>query len=130
MLVVGGPAGVLERFVASVCPPSRVSFCFVVVLAELRALLLQRRWLFEGNFAGLGGHAGACACPSKGIAPELRAHQLSNGASAGLTKEDPDFVSVWIYSKSLLARAYRVSLLSARGLHHSKIERCKPSVFD
>ena len=66
MLVVGGPAGVLERCVASVCPPSRVSFCFVVVLAELRALLLQRRWLFEGNFAGLGGHAGACACPSKG----------------------------------------------------------------
>ena len=69
MLVVGGPAGVLERCVASVCPPSRVSFCFVVVLAELRALLLQRRWLFEGNFAGLGGHAGACACPSKGIDP-------------------------------------------------------------
>ena len=69
VLAVGGPAGVLERCVASVCPPSRVSFCFVVVLAELRALLLQRRWLFEGNFAGLGGHAGACACPRKGIDP-------------------------------------------------------------
>eukprot|EP01052_Picozoa_sp_SAG31_P018382 SAG31_NODE_1299_length_8918_cov_59.994671_5_plen_118_part_00 len=32
VLAVGGPAGVLERCVASVCPPSRVSFCFFVVL--------------------------------------------------------------------------------------------------
>eukprot|EP01052_Picozoa_sp_SAG31_P011632 SAG31_NODE_662_length_13028_cov_3.364529_8_plen_126_part_00 len=32
---------------------------------------------------------------------ELRVHQLSNGASAGLTKEDPDPVSVLIYAKSV-----------------------------
>eukprot|EP01052_Picozoa_sp_SAG31_P058355 SAG31_NODE_17790_length_657_cov_2.030466_1_plen_101_part_00 len=47
-------------------------------------------------------------------APELRVHQLANGASAGLTKEDPDFVSVRIYAKLLLARAYDESLLGAR----------------
>eukprot|EP01052_Picozoa_sp_SAG31_P009814 SAG31_NODE_525_length_14489_cov_3.693815_2_plen_140_part_00 len=41
-----------------------------------------------------------------GSAPELRVHQLANGASAGLTREDPDSVSVRIYTKSLLARAY------------------------
>ena len=46
-----------------------LSLSIIIVLAELRALLLQRRWLFEGNFAGLGGHAGACACPSKGTDP-------------------------------------------------------------
>ena len=60
---------VLKRCVLFVFSATHVSFCFVVVFAELRALLLQRRWLFEGNFAGLGGHAGACACPSKGTDP-------------------------------------------------------------
>ena len=69
MLVLGGPAGVLERCVASVCPPhASVSAC-VVLLAEMRALLLQRRWLFEVDFAGLDGHAGACACLSKATDP-------------------------------------------------------------
>ena len=43
-----------------------LSLSIIIVLAELRALLLQRRRLFEGDFAGLGGHAGAYACPSKG----------------------------------------------------------------
>eukprot|EP01052_Picozoa_sp_SAG31_P029368 SAG31_NODE_2914_length_4918_cov_4.809504_1_plen_55_part_10 len=47
-------------------------------------------------------------------APELRVHQLANGASAGLTKEDPDLISVRIYAKLILARAYGESLLGAR----------------
>eukprot|EP01052_Picozoa_sp_SAG31_P040058 SAG31_NODE_5707_length_2369_cov_5.515859_2_plen_142_part_00 len=53
-------------------------------------------------------------CTARDATPELRVHQLANGASAGLTTEDPDFVSVRIYAKSLPARAYRVSLLGAR----------------
>ena len=48
-------------------------------------------------------------------------HQLANGASAGLTKEDPDFVSVRIYTKSLLARAYHISLLGARAATSHKM---------
>eukprot|EP01052_Picozoa_sp_SAG31_P018146 SAG31_NODE_1272_length_9064_cov_5.201004_8_plen_118_part_00 len=47
-------------------------------------------------------------------APELRVHQLANGASAGFERKDPDSVSVRIYTKSLLARAYGESLLGAR----------------
>ena len=31
---------------------------------------------------------------ARGHAPELRAHQFANGASAGLTEPDPDLVSV------------------------------------
>ena len=72
MLVVGGLAelslGSRLRMHWSGASLS-LSLSIIIVLAELRALLLQRRWLFEGNFAGLGGHAGACACPSKGTDP-------------------------------------------------------------
>ena len=72
MLVVGGLAELLlgSRLRMHWSGASlSLSLSIIIVLAELRALLLQRRWLFEGNFAGLGGHAGACACPSKGIDP-------------------------------------------------------------
>ena len=72
MLVVGGLAelslGSRLRMHWSGASLS-LSLSIIIVLAELRALLLQRRWLFEGNFAGLGSDAGACACPSKGIDP-------------------------------------------------------------
>ena len=72
MLVVGGLAelslGSRLRMHWSGASLS-LSLSIIIVLAELRALLLQRRWLFEGNFAGLGGHAGACGCLSKGIDP-------------------------------------------------------------
>ena len=69
MLALGGPAelslGSSLRLHWSGASLS-LSLSIIIVLAELRALLLQRRRLFEGDFAGLGGHAGACACPSKG----------------------------------------------------------------
>ena len=72
MLVLGGPAelslGSSLRLHWSGASLS-LSLSIIIVLAELRALLLQRRWLFEGNFAGLGGHAGVCAYLSKGIEP-------------------------------------------------------------
>ena len=69
MLVLGGPAALLKRCVASVCRShASVSAC-VVLLAEMRTVLLQRRLLFEGDSGGRGGHAGVCACPSKGTDP-------------------------------------------------------------
>ena len=65
MAALDGPAGLQKRCVVFILSATRVSFCFVVVLAELRTELLQRRLLFEGNFAGLRSDAGACTCPSK-----------------------------------------------------------------
>ena len=69
MLVVGGLTGLLKRYVGFVCGRWALiggQFLLCCRASELRAVLLQRRLLFEGDFAGLGGHAGACACPSKG----------------------------------------------------------------
>ena len=48
---------------------ARVSFCFFVVLAEMRTVLLQTRPLFEVDFAGRGAYAGVCGCPTKGTDP-------------------------------------------------------------
>ena len=69
VLVVGGLTGLLKRYVGFVCGRWALiggQFLLCCRASELRAVLLQRRLLFEGDFAGLGGHAGACACPSKG----------------------------------------------------------------
>ena len=52
----------------SFCPPHEsVSALLSCLLnfAEFHTVMLQRRLLFEGNFAGLGSDAGACACLSK-----------------------------------------------------------------
>ena len=48
---------------------THVSFCFFVVLSELRTVLLQTRLLFECDFGGRCGHAGVCACLSKRTNP-------------------------------------------------------------
>ena len=45
----------------------------------------------------------------------------ANGASAGFERKDPDSVSVRIYTKSLLARAYHISLLGARAATSHKM---------
>ena len=69
MLVLGGPAALLKRCVASVCwPHPSVSAC-VVLLDKMRIVLLQRRLLLKGDFGGRGGHVGLCACLSKGTDP-------------------------------------------------------------
>ena len=69
MLVLGGPAGVLKRWVASVCRPHASVSAFLSLLAEMRTVLLQTRPLFEVDFAGRGAYAGVCGCPTKGTDP-------------------------------------------------------------
>eukprot|EP01052_Picozoa_sp_SAG31_P053853 SAG31_NODE_14014_length_831_cov_100.562842_1_plen_150_part_00 len=72
VLVVGGLTGLLKRYVGFVCGRWALiggQFLLFCRASELRAVLLQRRLLFEGDSSGRGAHAGVCACPSKGIDP-------------------------------------------------------------